>query len=191
MDAAGPPSSAPRPPVEVVRSPRRRRTGQASLQDGRVVVRVPAGLAPDDERRLVERLVGRVLGEHRVRAAGGDRALRSRADRLADTYLDGIRASEVRWSSRMHQRHGSCTPSTGEIRVSARLAAHPRFVLDYVLVHELAHLQEPAHSPAFRQLVERFPEAERALGFLEGFAAGQADRSGAAGHPADHPAGPE
>lgn len=180
MGGEAPPSPAPRPPVEVVRSPRRRRTGQASLRDGRVVVRVPSGLAPDDERRLVERLVGRVLGEHRVRAAGGDRALRARADRLADTYLDGVRATDVRWSARMQQRHGSCTPATGEIRISSRLAAHPRFVLDYVLVHELAHLQEAAHSAAFGQLVDRFPHAERARGFLAGFAAGQADVAGQA-----------
>jgi hypothetical protein len=39
-------------------------------------------------------------------------------------------------------------------------------VLDYVLVHELAHLLVAAHGPAHDDLVNRFPLAERAIGFL-------------------------
>jgi predicted metal-dependent hydrolase len=40
-------------------------------------------------------------------------------------------------------------------------------------VHELAHLVVADHSPAFRELVARYPESERARGWLEGFTAGQ------------------
>jgi hypothetical protein len=69
------------------------------------------------------------------------------------------------WADQRSQ-WGSCTPSTGEIRISNRLAAYPPWILDYVLVHELAHLVEANHSPAFNALVARYPLAERARGFL-------------------------
>jgi len=44
----------------------------------------------------------------------------------------------------------------------------PEYVVDYVLVHELAHLLEHGHGPAFWALVDRYPRTERARGFLDG-----------------------
>ena len=76
------------------------------------------------------------------------------------------RASSIRWVDGMRTRWGSCTPATGAIRLSSSLAAFPEWVIDYVIVHELAHLREPGHSPAFWALVERYPKAERARGYL-------------------------
>jgi predicted metal-dependent hydrolase len=89
----------------------------------------------------------------------------ARARRLAREY-DLPRPRSVRWVDNMRQRWGSCTPEDGAVRVSSRLAAYPSWVLDYVLVHELAHLVVPSHGPAHDALVDRFPPAERARGFL-------------------------
>ena len=66
----------------------------------------------------------------------------------------------------MPSRWGSCTPATGSVRLATRLASFPDWVVDYVLVHELAHLSIPDHSPTFWSLVERYPLAERARGYL-------------------------
>jgi predicted metal-dependent hydrolase len=52
------------------------------------------------------------------------------------------------------------------VRISSAVARFPPWVLDYVIVHELAHLRRPDHSRAFWKLVERYPRAERARGYL-------------------------
>jgi predicted metal-dependent hydrolase len=47
----------------------------------------------------------------------------------------------------------------------------PAWVIDYVLLHELAHLVVPSHNSAFWALVARYPKTERARGYLEGVSA--------------------
>ena len=45
----------------------------------------------------------------------------------------------------------------------------PRWVLEAVVAHELAHAIHPDHSPAFWELLHSVcPETERAMAFLEG-----------------------
>ncbi|MFI5270049.1 MAG: M48 family metallopeptidase, partial [Chloroflexota bacterium] len=62
--------------------------------------------------------------------------------------------------------HGSCTPSTGLIRINRRLSTLPRWVEDYVIAHELAHLLHAGHGARFWDVVNRYPLAERARGYL-------------------------
>lgn len=126
-----------------------------------------------DEEKMIERLVDRVVRRTSAQARGGDEQLQRRAFELADRYLDGVRPQSVRWSARMARRYGSCTPAQGSIRISDRLAGAPAWVLDYVLVHELAHLVVPTHGAQFDALVARYPRAERARGYLRGFQDGQ------------------
>ena len=100
------------------------------------------------------------------RRIAGDRIdLPKRARRLARRLGLPVPRSVV-WSDRQQRRWGSCTPSDGSIRLSTRLAGYPSWVLDYVLVHELAHLVHADHGRAFQALVARYPLAERATGFL-------------------------
>jgi predicted metal-dependent hydrolase len=82
-----------------------------------------------------------------------------------------------------NRRWGSCTPADRTIRLSSRLRTMPEYVVDYVLVHELAHLLEPGHNDRFWSLVAGYPRAERARGFLEGIE--QAGSHGEHGHGAD------
>src|SRR4051794_9981539 len=156
--------------VEVVRSDRRRRTVSAYRQDGRTIVLLPGRMSRADEDRWVVEMLSR-LDRQDARRRPGDDELQERAARLSVRYLDGrAMPVSVAWSTRQNGRWGSCTPADGTIRLSSRLQGMPDWVIDYVLVHELAHLLQPGHDPAFWALVGRSPRTERARGFLEGVA---------------------
>ena len=74
----------------------------------------------------------------------------------------------TRWQLRdMRTRWGSCTPTTGRIRVNTRLAAYPPTCLDYVVAHELTHLAEASHNKRFHSLLAAvYPEEDRARALL-------------------------
>jgi predicted metal-dependent hydrolase len=159
------------PPVEVRRSRRRRRTVSAYRDDdGTIVVLIPARMSRAEEREWVTTMVAR-LEKSEERRRPSDAALAKRAENLSARYLEGLaRPRSVRWVDNQSQRWGSCTPADKTIRLSSRLQGMPAWVVDYVLLHELAHLLEKGHTPAFWRLVDQHPKAERAKGFLEGFA---------------------
>lgn len=159
------------PEVEVRRSKRRRRTVSAYRDGEKVVVLIPASLSRDEERDWVATMVARLeRSEKRARPTDGE--LLERARSLSDRYLGGLAVPEsVRWVDNQQTRWGSCTPGERTIRLSNRLQGMPSWVLDYVLVHELAHLIESGHDASFWSWVDRYPQAERAKGYLLGWSA--------------------
>jgi len=153
--------------VEVRRSTRRRKTVSAFFEDGRAVVAIPAHFTAREERDWVRRMVAQLQRPRARRRT--DEALQARAEELSRQYLDGrARPTSVAWVTNQRSRWGSCTPATGEIRLSHRLQHMPAWVIDYVLVHELAHLLIAGHGADFWKLVSRIEHTDRARGFLEG-----------------------
>jgi predicted metal-dependent hydrolase len=160
------------PQVEVRRSSRRRRTVSAYREGDRIVVLVPASLSRKQEAEWVETMVARVERAEARRRPTDDQLAR-RAATLSTTWLEGrALPASVRWVDNQRSRWGSCTPSDRTIRLSRRLQEMPDWVVDYVLVHELAHLIEPGHSAKFWSWVERYPHAERAKAWLDGYSIG-------------------
>lgn len=159
--------------VEVRRSKRRKRTVSAYRQDGRLIVLMPATFTIAEERLWVERMAAKVDQQSR-RSRGTDEQLMTRARELSRTYLSGQAVpASVRWVDNMTTRWASCTTTSREIRMSDRLQSMPEWVVDYVLLHELAHLVEASHNAYFWSLVDQYPRAERAKGYLEGVIAGR------------------
>jgi predicted metal-dependent hydrolase len=158
----------PDPQVEVRRSARRRRTVSAYRDGDRTVVLIPARMTRAEEREWVAVMLERLAKQDR-KLRPSDRDLLARATELSRTWLAG-RATpvSVRWVGNQGSRWGSCTPVDRTIRLSSRLQGMPSWVVDYVLVHELAHLLVPGHGPDFWALVDEFPRTERARGYLEG-----------------------
>jgi predicted metal-dependent hydrolase len=159
------------PAVEVVRSARRKRTISAYRSGEHIVVQVPARLSRAEEAMWVERMVRRVLASERRRHRSDDELL-NRARELSTLHLGGrAQPLAVRWVDNQAHRWGSCTPADRTIRLSRRMAGMPAYVVDYVLLHELAHLIEPGHGPRFHALLASYPQLERAQGYLEGVTA--------------------
>ena len=129
----------------------------SAYRDGeRTIVLIPARFSAAEERQWVTTMVRRLeTGEARPRAYLGGRA----------------RPTSVRWVTNQNRRWGSCSPAEGTIRLSTRLRGMPAYVLDYVLLHELAHLLAPGHDDAFWELLQGYPRLERARGYLEGVSA--------------------
>jgi predicted metal-dependent hydrolase len=162
----------PQPRVEVRRSKRRRRTVSAYREGDRIVVLIPASLSRRQEAEWVETMVARVERAEARRRPSDDDLMR-RATALSHSWLDGRAVpTSVRWVDNQRTRWGSCTPADRTIRLSSRLRDMPAWVVDYVLVHELAHLLEAGHDARFWAWVDHYPHAERAKAWLDGYSAG-------------------
>lgn len=155
------------------RSARRRKTISLTREGDRWLLAVPQRFRPEHNADSIAALIAR-MERRTVRTSPDDEELLTRALGLNSRYFDdGIEPASVVWVANQSTRFASTTSARRTIRVSSRLTAVPGWVLDAVLVHELAHLRRPDHSPAFHALTARYPHTDRANVFLEGFSHGE------------------
>lgn len=159
----------------VVRVSRRRKRSMVAFREhGRIVVEVPGHLSASEQQRHIPPLVARFREREESQAAPrAEAALTARARELYEIYVaPHAKGPEpvmgVRWVSNQNRRWGSCTAGTGEIRITDRLREVPTWVLDYVILHEVAHFEERHHNARFYSMVDQLPDVERAKGFLMG-----------------------
>ncbi len=89
--------------------------------------------------------------------AEAKRILHERLPTLLDRWVPVVGRRPERISLRkMKTRWGSCTPATASIRLNTDLAWLDPDLLEYVLVHELTHLCEHGHGPAFRARMDHY-----------------------------------
>jgi predicted metal-dependent hydrolase len=152
-------------PVRVIASRKRRRTVAARLRSGVLELMVPATM-PQAERVHWAEVMRRRMLDRAERSRPSDQRLTERAQRLNERHFGG----RLRWTSigfaEMQHQWGSCTFTDGAIRIAKRAALLPDWVLDYLLMHELAHLVHSDHGPAFHEVENRYPLSERARGYL-------------------------
>lgn len=152
--------------IKITRSDKRAKTVSARKVGDTLEIVAPAHLSDAELQPIVERLAAR-LDRREQRQQLDDTDLEQIAVRLNQQHFGGaLHWKSVAWSTNQAKRYGSCTPSLQTIRISHRIAAMPRFVQEYVMMHELAHLLEANHGPRFWKLVNRYPRTERARGYL-------------------------
>ncbi len=66
----------------------------------------------------------------------------------------GVSVSKV-FVQRMKTKWGSCNHRAKHIRLNSELAKKPKKLLEYVIVHEMAHLLEPTHNERFLALLDQ------------------------------------
>ncbi len=160
--------------VEVVRDGRLRTRVHWEWSGNRVRIRVPRHA----RKREVERMEAEIVAEVRRRRAKvrarADADLQAMAQEInRDHFGSEIEWHAIRWVSNMRKRLGSCTtggPTDGDIRISDRIKGWPQWVIKYVVAHELAHRKHPNHSKEYWAYLARYPQAERARGFIMGIA---------------------
>ena len=121
---------------------------------------------PQSERQHWAEVMTRRLQRRAERSRPSDERLVERAKKLNERHFGGM----LRWTSigfaDMERLWGSCTFTDGAIRIARRATSLPEWVVDYLLVHELAHLVHSDHGAEFHELENRYPLAERAKGYL-------------------------
>lgn len=147
--------------VEVIRSAKRKKSSQARLRGDILEVRIPSWFSKAQETETVDHFVDKFTRAHASKLID----LNARAKELAAEF-DLPLPTSITWVSNQRDRWGSCTPAHGTVRLSDRLADFPAWVIDYVVVHELAHLIEANHSDRFWAIVARYSLSERARGYL-------------------------
>jgi predicted metal-dependent hydrolase len=135
------------------------------LRSGVLELVVPAKM-PVAERQHWAEVMQERLERRAERSRPSDERLTERAKKLNVRHFGGA----LRWKSigfaDMDHLWGSCTFTDGAIRIAKRAASLPDWVLDYLVVHELAHLIQSDHGPEFHELENRYPLTERAKGYL-------------------------
>jgi predicted metal-dependent hydrolase len=126
-----------------------------------------------DERAMVPEMVAKIRAQEAA-ATMSEEVLSTRVGELLSELAPEItaRPSSVNWRA-MRERWGSCTGIDSSIRISDRLKGAPEYVVEYVLFHEAIHLHYFDHGPEFKELLARFPDAEKAEAYLSGYEAAE------------------
>lgn len=171
-------------PYEIVRS--ERRTLAIEVKKGpQVIVRAPKRMRTADIVQFIELKKRWIIDKYK--AVLVDKADENRIqipEYMTQAWLetegvDRFRRKIIAWAQKMQidygrvsirdqkTRWGSCS-SKGNLNFNWRLLMMPEEIMDYVIVHELAHRREMNHSPRFWQIVEKYiPDYQKRLQWLK------------------------
>jgi predicted metal-dependent hydrolase len=141
----------------------------ARLTGSTLSVSAPFGMPQEALDEIVLKLAGRLLRRaHASMLNEADDALKL-AREVAKRFPKEPSIQRVMFVTTQRKRWGSYSTRTKTVRLNAAVRWMPRWVLEAVVAHELAHTFHADHSRAFWDLLRRVcPETERAEAFLAG-----------------------
>ena len=153
--------------IKILRSRRRKRSVSARVVKDILVVRAPMEISETHLQKVVGELKAKIERKHLKDELNKQENLTERAKEFNAQYFGNkLKINSIEYVANQNSKFGCCNYTTGSIRISHRIGAMPKWVRDYVIMHELAHLVEPNHSQAFWDIVNCYKLAERARGFL-------------------------
>jgi len=152
--------------VKIIHSTKRKKTIQAKMVDGTLWIYLPNGMKKEEEQKWIKEMKNRFMRQKRKQKLNSNGLLQKRAQQINKQYFNGALEFSMKYVTNQTSKFGSCTPRTRMIRISDRVADMPRWVQDYVIIHELTHLIHPNHSRKFWETVNQYKYAERAKGYL-------------------------
>lgn len=155
--------------IKIHRSKRRKRTVSARLVKDILIVRAPENIPEIRLQKAVDELKSRIERKQMKEELNQQENLSQRAEEFNKEYFGNkLKINSIEYVSGQTSKFGCCNYRTGSIRISHRIGTMPKWVRDYVIIHELAHLVEPNHSQAFWDIVNCYKLSERARGYLIG-----------------------
>ncbi len=141
----------------------------ARLRDSVLRVSVPLQASRAVIDSVLPDLARRLLRRQRARQVNDTTDALALAQRVARRFPQPLDVAAVQFTTTQKACWGSYSTRTRTIRLNAALQLMPRWVLEAVVAHELAHAIHPNHSPAFWELLHQvYPDTDRAEAFLEG-----------------------
>jgi hypothetical protein len=113
------------------------------LKHNRMILRIRTGTNEEKRQSIVE-------GWYREQVKEAVPPLVARWEPLIGVKVERF------FVQQMKTRWGSCNPESKSIRINTELAKKPPECLEYIVVHEMAHLLEATHSSRFIALMDRF-----------------------------------
>jgi len=148
--------------VEIIRSKRRKNTIQAKIVNKKLIIYLPSNLPETEEKKWIQKMIN---WKNNKKQLNNDLLLK-RAKQLNKIYFNNSLDFSIKFVTNQKTRFGSCTYKNKSIRISDRLTKAPKWVLDYLIIHELAHIVHPNHNKKFWEKVNQYKYAERARGYL-------------------------
>ncbi|MFA5337975.1 MAG: M48 family metallopeptidase [Candidatus Omnitrophota bacterium] len=153
--------------IKIIRSTKRRRTVSARVVNDCLVVSAPCAISEENLTKIVSDFKLKFEKKKIKDELDRNQPLAEIAAILNKKYFNNqLKINFIEYVTGQNSKYGCCNYIDGHIRISHKVGLMPKWVRDYVLIHEMAHLIVPNHSKAFWDIVYRYELVERARGFL-------------------------